>query len=130
MLYLKENYKKIALWLCMGLIFLGVTNLILFFFVEVLYFSILVATLVTVELTTILRYFANSYIVFGEKISIRDLIKYHIANLAAIAVWWTSVNIFAILGMHYLIASTVAVLLSTTISFYSNFFWVWKKSKH
>jgi len=121
---------KTIRWLITGLGFLFFNTCALYIFVEIFKLSSHLATFLSAELSTIVRYFINNYWVFKyEEISIRGFINYHVANLGAFTVWLIASNLLINFGVHYIYAGIIAVLFSTSFSFYSNFYWVWKKTK-
>jgi putative flippase GtrA len=129
--FLGLNFKKVLKWLAMGLLFMGITTFILMFFVEKLKFSVQVSTFLTAEIVTIIRFYLNSYWVFKVKgPTLRNLFQYHVANISGLIIWIASTNLLAFLGVNYIVAGIFSVFLSTTFSFYSNFFWVWKDHLH
>jgi hypothetical protein len=47
----------------------------------------------------------------------------------AFTVWWGATNLLNLWGVHYLLASVLAVGFSTGFSLAANFYWIWHK-KH
>lgn len=123
------NADKLIRWLVAGLVFMGVSTYFLYFFVDVCSFGIILATFLTAEVSTLLRYFVNNYWVFNKtRFSFTSCWQYHLANAGAFVVWWTVTNILIAMGVPYLLAGILAVASSTLISLYTNFFWVWRKA--
>jgi len=117
-------------WLAAGVAFMGVTSLVLFLLVDLAGISVLVSTLVTLEICTILRFFVNEWWVFGSRVfSWRRIAQYHVANAGASLIWWIATNVLSHSGVHHILAAILAVGFSTGFSFASNFFWIWHK-KH
>jgi putative flippase GtrA len=117
-------------WLIAGLIFLGLSTFFLYIFVDLLGANVMVGTLLTIEASTLLRFYVNEKWVFAtHAMCWRRLGHYHVANVGASAVWWIVTNILTHFGVHHLIAAILAVGLSTGVSMASNFLWVWRK-KH
>ncbi len=85
-------------------------------------------TLISAELCTILRFFVNEHWVFkGVGPAWKRLLQYHIANAGSFVAWMVATNLFIYWGIHYLLASALAVGISIMISMASNFLWVWRK---
>lgn len=117
-------------WLIAGLIFLVLSTFFLCIFVDLLGASVMVGTLLTIEASTLLRFYVNEKWVFAtHSMCWRRLGHYHVANAGASAVWWIVTNILTHFGVHHLIAAILAVGLSTGVSMASNFLWVWR-TKH
>lgn len=122
------NKAKLARWLLAGLIFMGLSTFFLYFFIDICALETVLATFLAAEVSTVLRYFVNSYWVFSNaRISIRSCWQYHLANAGAFFVWWVVTNILIMMGVPYVLAGIFAVASSTLISFYTNFFWIWRK---
>ena len=127
--FISLNLVKILKWGCVGLLFMAIGVSLLYFFVDILALKVWVASLLTGEISTLLRYFINCFWVFGlSKISLNDCLKYHIANIAGFIIWMITANVLTLLGFHYLLAGVFAVAFSVVFSFFTNFFWVWKDS--
>lgn len=117
-------------WLFAGLVFLGLSTFFLYIFVDLLGASVMVGTLLTIEASTLLRFYVNEKWVFAtHAMCWRRLGHYHVANAGASAVWWIATNILNHFGVNHLIAAILAVGLSTGVSMASNFLWVWR-AKH
>ncbi|HEX7632365.1 MAG TPA: GtrA family protein [Lacunisphaera sp.] len=117
-------------WLLAGLAFMGLTSLFLYVFVDQLGTSVMVGTLLSLEASTLLRFYVNEKWVFAShNLSWRRLGQYHVANAGASAVWWVAANLLNHFGVHHLLAAVLAVGLSTGVSMASNFLWVWR-AKH
>jgi len=107
---------------------MGINTALLFLLVHEFAMKVFIATLVSAEFCTLLRFLLNEYWVFGNpRLSWKRLWRYHVANCGALIVWWATANLLTGAGVNYLVASILAVGLSTGLSFASNFFWVWKK---
>jgi 8-oxo-dGTP pyrophosphatase MutT (NUDIX family)/putative flippase GtrA len=118
-------------WLAVGVAFLGVNSIFLFFLIGCLGLTVGTGSLISAELCTLLRFFINQHWVFRRKEGgWRRLWQYHVANLLSLAVWWLAANILAHSGLHYLIAGALAVGFSTGFSMASSFLWVWRKERH
>lgn len=109
---------------------MGVTSSCLFLFVDTLGISVLIGTLLTLEISTLLRFCVNEKWVFKtNNFSWHRLWQYHVANAGSSAVWWVVANSLNRLGVHHILAALLAVGISTGISMASNFLWVWR-TKH
>jgi putative flippase GtrA len=127
--FVSTNRGKLLRWFAAGLVFMGISTALLFGFVELLGLSVPIATLLTAEASTLLRFLVNHYWVFGlRNPTIKNCIQYHIANAGAFALWWGTANVLTLLGLHYLLAGVAAVACSTLLSLSTNFFWIWRKS--
>lgn len=128
LVFVSQNQGKLLRWFAAGLAFMGISTALLFGFVELLGLSVPIATLLTAEASTLLRFLVNHYWVFGlRNPTIKNCIQYHIANAGAFVLWWGTANVLTLLGMHYLLAGIVAVACSTLLSLSTNFFWIWRK---
>ena len=123
-----KSKVKLLRWFAVGIAFMGISTALLYVFVEVFSLTVPLATLLTAEASTLLRFIVNHYWVFGQRNpTLRDCFHYHLANAGAFAVWWSTANILSHQGMHYLLAGLAAVACSTLLSLSSNFFWIWRK---
>jgi putative flippase GtrA len=119
--------QQITKWLLAGLGFMGINAAFLFVLVDLLALSIPVATLISAEACTLLRFLVNHYWVFGlAKPTLRKCAHYHLVNLLAFVLWWVIANLLAGLGLHYQLASIAALSVSTLVSLMTNFFWIWR----
>jgi putative flippase GtrA len=118
-------------WWIVGLLFTGINTLLLYGFVEIIRFPYPVATLIAAELNTVVRFLVNDRWVFHHPTPTwYRLWQYHLASLGGFLIWWSTVNLFPKLGVHYLIASVLATACSVVWSMASNFLWIWgKKTK-
>lgn len=120
--------EALARWLLVGLVFMGVTSLFLFWAVDIAGLSVAVGSLVAAEMATLLRYWVNEYWVFRTRSpSWLKLGQFHVANASATAIWWIATNLLDRLGLHHLLAAILAVGLSTGISLVCNFRWIWRR---
>jgi putative flippase GtrA len=118
-------------WVLVGGLFMGLNIGFLYLLVGRLGLSVVVATLLSAEASTVLRFLVNDRWVFGNPgPTWTRLWQYHAANAGAFAIWWTATNVMNRMGFHYLVASILAVGFSTGVSLFSNFFWIWRKQHH
>lgn len=119
---------RVLRWLAAGLAFMALNIALLYLLVDKLGIRVIVSTLISAECGTLLRYVVNDYWVFNHRSpSWTGLAQYHVANAGAFTVWWGATNLFNSFGVHYLLASILAVGFSTGVSLASNFFWIWRK---
>lgn len=115
-------------WLSAGLAFIFINSIFMMVEVEYLKLKTLWATLISAELCTLLRFFVNERWVFkGVGPVWKRLLKYHLANAGSFVVWMMVANLLIHWGLHYLLASALAVGISIIASMASNFLWVWRK---
>ena len=125
---IKNNFAKLIRWLILGFSFVFVSTGFLYLFVDFLQIPILWATFLAAESSTVLRFIANSFWVFGvKKLTFRECWQFHLANAGAFFVWWSVTNALIYFGTHYLLAGILAVGSSMFLSLYTNFFWIWRK---
>ena len=95
--------------------------------VELLKFHTFAATLISAEICTILRFFINEHWVFriGGPFWKRFW-QFHVANASSFLIWLIVANALIHSGVHYLIASVLAVGISILTSLFTNFLWVWR----
>ena len=114
-------------WFVVAGIFTGVGLGLLKYFVGVLHWHYAISTLIQSEICNLLRFFVNDRWVFRcERPTVRRLWQYHVANAAGFVVWWLCANVLKSAGMHYLLASLVAMIGSVGVSLFANFGWIWK----
>ena len=127
--FIVDNRPKLIRWILAGSLFMVLSTFFLYFFIDVCEFSTILATFLSAEVSTVLRYFVNSYWVFDKsRISFYSCWQYHLANASAFFVWWAVTNALIYMGMPYILAGILAVASSTLISLYTNFFWIWRKA--
>ena len=91
---------------------------------------LLLATAVTAETGTILRFFVNDRWVFGyRRPTLRRLWQYHLANAGGLVIGLTVTNLLPAFGIHYLIAAVLATATSVGFSMCTNFLWIWRKRR-
>jgi putative flippase GtrA len=119
--------KSMIRWFIAGLLFMGINTLILYLLVRWIGLTVAVATLISAEICTLLRFELNERWVFGlKKQSWIRLWQYHLANGGAFLIWWLGTNVLTNAGVNYLVASIAAVALSTGLSLATNFLWIWR----
>lgn len=119
---------QVLRWFVVGIVFAALGIALLKMFVGALHWPYAVATLVSGELGTILRFFAVDRWVFGHsRPTLRRLWQYHIASALGFGIWWSASNVLNLAGVQYLAASVLGMCFSVGFSALSNFFWVWRK---
>ena len=119
---------QVLRWIILGVIFAGLGLGLLKLMVGILAWPYALSTLLTGEIGTILRFLAVDRWVFRHnRPTFTRLWQYHVANLLGFAIWWTAANILKIVGVHYLMASILAMFFSVGFSLASNFLWIWRK---
>ena len=122
--------QQVAKWLFAGLAFMGINACILYILVDLGALSVPWATLISAEVCTILRFFVNHYWVFKlTNPTLRKCAHYHLVNLFAFVVWWLITNALVLIGLHYQLASILALGVSTFVSLITNFLWVWRRGR-
>jgi putative flippase GtrA len=108
--------------------FIFINSIFMVVLLEYFKLQALWATLISAELCTILRFFVNEHWVFkGIGPVWKRLLQYHVANAGSFVVWMIAANLLIHWGIHYLLASALAVGISITASMASNFLWVWRR---
>lgn len=112
----------------MGLAFLGVGTALLYIAVGRLHMPLMLGTLLSAEVTLLIRFFINDRWVFGYRFPtwVR-LWQFHLAGAGGFAIWWVVANFLPLLGVHYLVASAAGSASSMFLSIITNFFWIWRK---
>jgi putative flippase GtrA len=121
-------WHSLARWFVVGVAFLGVGTSLLYISVALLHMPLMVATLVSAELTLLIRFLINDRWVFGYRFpTLRRLWHFHVAGAGGFAIWWLVTNVLPRLGVHYLIASAAGSGCSMFFSILTNFLWIWRK---
>src|SRR5262245_19012619 len=124
----RGNWGPLVRWFAAGIAFMGISTALLYLLVDMMRLTVPVATFLTAEACTLLRFFVNHYWVFGARSPTwRQCLGYHVANAGAFVVWWSAANALTLIGVHYLVAGIGAVAFSTLFSLFTNFFWIWAK---
>jgi putative flippase GtrA len=121
-------HSPLLRWLATGVAFIFINSIFMVGLVEYFKLDAIWVTLISAELCTILRFFVNEHWVFkGIGPVWKRLLQYHVANAGSFVVWIIAANLLIHWGIHYLLASALAVGISTMVSMASNFLWVWRK---
>jgi len=117
-------------WIVVGAAATALNLGTLYMLVSILRIPFVFAPLVSAELCIVLRFLANDRWVFGNQSpSWRRLGEYHIAVAGGFAAWWVCSNLLVLLGVHYLLASLLAIACSLALNLATNLLWVWRKSQ-
>lgn len=115
-------------WVVLGAFFTAFGVCLIKVLAGVLQWPYVVATLVSGEIGTILRFLAVDWWVFQHARPTRKrLWQYHAANVVGFTIWWGAANLLKAVGVQYLVASVLATFVSVGFSLASNFLWVWRK---
>lgn len=119
---------EVLRWLVVGVVFAVLGIGLLKLMAGVLGWPYTLATLVSGEIVTILRFLVVDRWVFRHpRPTLRRLGQYHIANALGFGIWWSAANLLAAAGVQYLVASVLAMCFSVGINMLSNFGWIWRK---
>ncbi len=115
-------------WLAVGVLFAGLGIGLLKLLAGVLMWPYALATFCSGEISTLLRFLVVDRWVFGHRRPTGTrLWQYHVANAVGFGVWWSAANLLKSAGVHYLLASVLAMFFSVGFGFVSNFLWIWRK---
>ena len=128
---LKVLRRQDIRWWFIGMAFLGMGLGATYLFVDVLGLPVVWGTLFSLLLGAIFRFFAIDKWVFQKKSEGATLrfIKYQISHAASYAVGWGLINLFVMVGIHYLLATILATAVTTLVTMASHFQWVWRPQK-
>jgi putative flippase GtrA len=119
---------QVLRWLVVGGIFAAAGLALIKLMAGALAWPYALATLFSGEITTILRFLVVDRWVFDHpQPTLKRLWQYHIANGLGFAIWWSAANALKFAGVHYLVASVLAMFFSVGFSLASNFLWIWRK---
>ena len=122
------RWRALARWWAVGMLFLGWSLGVLYLLKDKLLLPLLLATLITAEAGTCLRFLVNDRWVFEhQRPTLRRLWQYHVANAGGFVIWWAVSNVLPALGIHYLLASVAATACSVGLSMLTNFLWIWRR---
>jgi putative flippase GtrA len=123
-----ETTRSLGRWWIVGVIFLGWSTGVLYLLVSFARMPLTIASLITAEVGTILRFFVNARWVFGHRRPTRlRFWQYHVANAGGFAIWWSVCNLLPLFGVHFLFASLAATACSVGLSMLTNFLWIWRR---
>lgn len=117
-------------WWIVGIVFMAWSLGALYLLKDRWRMSLMLATLVTAETGTILRFFVNDWWVFGHgRPTLIRFWQYHVANAGSFVIWWAVCNALPLFGVHYLVASVAATTCSVGFSMLTNFLWIWRQRR-
>lgn len=130
-------------WWIVGLFFTGLNLPVLGVLREVIGLNGLLSYILSAEIATLLRYFANDYWVFGySRPSFKRCWEYHIANFSSMILWvicgeyifppllnrlFGEIMIGDNLNLNIYISALLATCVSVGWSMVTNFLWIWRK---
>jgi len=124
----KLPWQSVGRWWIVGLAFFVGGNALLYLGHGMLKLPLPAVTLVSSEITMLLRFFINDRWVFGHPVpSWARLWQYHLASAGGWVIWWIVANALPHFGIHYLIASTAGTACSVCFSMLTNFGWIWRR---
>jgi len=119
---------QVVRWLVVGVVFAGVGLGLLKLMAGVLGWPYTLATLLSGEIGTILRFLVVDRWVFRHpRPTLLRLWQYHVANALGFGIWWSVANLLEAAGVQYLVASVLAMFFSVGVNMLSNFWWIWRK---
>ncbi len=119
---------RLIRWTLVGMVFVAINTATLYCLVDLAGLALPLATLLTAEIGTLLRFAANHYWVFRARDPTwRHCLQFHVANAGVFTIWWVATNALAFAGVHYLLAGIIAVAFSTGFSLGADFLWTWRK---
>jgi putative flippase GtrA len=123
-------WHSLGRWWIVGLGFYGVGLGLLYLVTAILKRPLTIGTLLSAEVTLVLRFFVNDRWVFHyRRPSWIRLWQFHVASAGGGTVWWIVSNALPRFGIHYLIAATVGSACAVVFGMTSNFLWVWGKRR-
>ena len=121
-------WRALTRWFLVGVAFLAVGSGILYVFKDLLAMPLAAATVVSGEITLLIRFFINDSWVFGNhRPAWRRLWQFHIAAAGGFGIWFAVTLGLARLGLHYMLANVIGSATSMCFSIATNFLWVWRK---
>ena len=119
---------RVVRWIVVGIVFAAVGLGLLKLMAGVLGWPYTLATLLSGEIGTILRFLVVDRWVFRHpRPTLLRLWQYHVANALGFGIWWSVANLLEAAGVQYLVASVLAMFFSVGVNMLSNFWWIWRK---
>jgi putative flippase GtrA len=120
--------RQVIRWVLIGAIFAIAGLALLKVMAGILTLPYPLATLLSGEICTVLRFLVVDRWVFSHnRPTLKRLWQYHVANALGFAIWWCAANALKSIGVHYLVASVLGMFFSVGFSMASNFLWIWRK---
>jgi putative flippase GtrA len=115
-------------WLVVGVVFAAIGLGLLKLMAGVFGWPYFLATLLSGEIGTVLRFLVVDRWVFRHpRPTFMRLWQYHVANALGFGIWWSVANLLEMMGVHYLVAAILAMFFSVGVNMLSNFWWIWRK---
>lgn len=126
---LKQFFNpQVLRWIVVGVVFAAFGLGLIKIMVGFLGWPYMLATLLSGEIGTILRFLAVDRWVFNHpRPTWLRLWQYHLANALGFTIWWGAANLLKASGVHYLLASVLAMFVSVGFNMGMNFLWIWRK---
>jgi putative flippase GtrA len=119
---------QVIRWIAVGVVFAGIGLVLIKLLAGVLAWPYALATLLSGEICTILRFLAvDSWVFSHKRPTFKKLWQYHVATALGFAVWWSAANLLKFFGVQYLVAAVLAMFFSVGFNMFSNFLWIWRK---
>lgn len=119
---------RVLRWLAVSVFFAALGVGLLKLLVGVLVWPYTFATFFSGEIIILLRFLMVDRWVFNHRRPTwKRLGQYHIANALGFSIWWSAANLLKSSGVHYLLASVLAMFVSVGFSMLTNFLWIWRK---
>jgi len=121
-------WRSVIRWWVAGTIFTAVGLGLLYVFTDVLHVALMLGTLLSAELTLLVRFLVNDRWVFSHpRPSWKRLWQFHVASAAGTAIWWSVSNVLPTYGINYLIAAIAGTACAVLCGISTNFLWIWRK---
>ncbi len=119
---------QVIRWLVTGVGFSALGVGMLKVMAGILAWPYMLSTFIAGEVGTILRFLVVDRWVFANRRPTwKRLWQYHVANALGFTIWWSAANLLQRAGVHYLLASILAIFFSIGFSLATNFLWIWRK---
>src|SRR5690348_15725457 len=97
-------WRTLLRWFAVGMAFLVVGTGLLWMAKDLLHLPLFVSTVVSAELTLLIRFLINDRWVFGnQRPTLMRLWQFHVAGAGGFAIWLAVTNLLPKIGIHYLI---------------------------
>jgi putative flippase GtrA len=124
------RWRSIARWLIVACCFSAGSIGMLYVLVDLLLMPLTLATFLTAEIATVLRFFVNNRWVFDDRAATwTGLWQFHGANAGGFVIWWVISNLLPYYGVHYIVAATAGIAGSVVFNMFANFQWIWRKER-
>jgi len=124
----KLPLRSLGRWWLVGLAFYAIGLGMLYAVVELMRIPLWAGTLLTAEITTILRFGVYDRWVFRHpRPTWKRFWQFHAACAGGAAIWFATANVLPRWGVHYLLASTAGTGCSVVFSMFAHYLWIWRK---